>query len=41
MALWKLALITLGILSVPYAILKLIIWVCKKDQKLEESKLPE
>jgi len=38
MELWKLGLLSVSILSVPWAVLQLVLWVCRKDEDAQDKK---
>ncbi len=37
MAIWKLSLIGIALLSIPWMVLKLVLFVCEKDQQQHEK----
>jgi hypothetical protein len=37
MTIWKITLIGLALLSIPWLVLKLVLYVCKKDQQQQEA----
>ncbi|HOY49054.1 MAG TPA: hypothetical protein PK281_06610 [Flavobacteriales bacterium] len=37
MTIWKITLIGLALLSIPWLVLKLVLYVCKKDQQQHEA----